>query len=236
MKTSQPPIIVAHRGMHREFPENSVAAFELAIAAGFWVECDVHASRDGEPIVIHDDTLDRTAEASGPVDARDASALEQIRLKRSDQTIPTLERALRSRPGESGWLVEIKPPAARDLVRRVVNLLVRSQTWWMVQSFDEQNVRELWEYHPQAAGALLIEKPDMLHRAIDDRWPAVHLEHSLLSSDTCQRLRQRDVAIGVWTVNEPNDIRRVLELGVDMIITDEPQRVRDATGQTNSVK
>ena len=232
MKT--PPIIVAHRGMHYAFPENSVAAFDAAIGEGFWVECDVHASRDGQPIIIHDDTLDRTAQGSGRVDALDAAALGQVRLRGSDQSVPTLERALRSRPGESGWLVEIKPPAARDLVRRVVNLLVRTETWWMVQSFDERNVRELWDYHPQAAGALLIDEPDALERAIADHWPAVHLEHSLLSSDIYDRLRQHDAAIGVWTVNDSPDIRRMLELGVDMIITDEPQRVRDATDSIKS--
>jgi glycerophosphoryl diester phosphodiesterase len=227
-----PPIIVAHRGLHRAHPENSLAAFELAINDGFWVECDVHASRDGIPVVIHDETLERTTQASGRVDALDARDLERVRLRGSDQTVPTLERAL---SGGGSWLVEVKPLAARDLVRHVVDLLVRDKSVrWIVQSFDADNVRQLWAYHPMAAGALLVEDPRVLERAIDQRWPAVHLSHELLTSDARDRLRGAGSSVGVWTVNDPPDVRRVLELGVEMIITDEPERARTATEELRS--
>jgi glycerophosphoryl diester phosphodiesterase len=226
------PIIVAHRGLHRAHPENSLAAFDLAIEAGFWVECDVHASRDGVPVIIHDEALERTTDACGRVDALDARDLQRVRLPGSDQTVPTLERALRS---GGNWLVEVKPPGARDLVRRVVDLLVLAKSArWIVQSFDAGNVRQLWAYHATAGGALLVEDPQVLERAIDERWPAVHVSHELFMSDARDRLRAAGSSIGVWTVNEPADIRRVLDLGVDMIITDEPHRVRAATEATRS--
>jgi glycerophosphoryl diester phosphodiesterase len=220
------PIIVAHRGLHRAHPENSVAALDLAIADGFWVECDVHASRDGVPIVIHDETLDRTTQGSGRVDALGARELERIRLTGSSETVPTLERALFS---GGNWLVEIKPPRARELVRRVVDQLAGRGIGWIVQSFDADNVLELWAYHPDARGALLVEAPAALERAIHERWPAVHLSHELLTRDACDRLRGGGASVGAWTVNEPPDIRRVLELGVDTLITDEPWRARHAT-------
>ncbi len=223
---SKPPTIVAHRGVHRAHPENSLAAFDTAIGEGFWVECDVHASRDGEPVIIHDDTLDRTTEARGRVDALTAAELERVRLKGSQQTLPTLARALRS---GGSWLVEVKPPRAREFVRRVADLLVRSSVRWVVQSFDADNVRELLAYHPPTRGAFLVEDVDVLERAIPQRWPAVHVSHELLDADVRDRLRANGTSIGVWTVNEPADIRRVLELGVDMLITDEPHRAREAT-------
>ena len=223
---SKPPIIVAHRGIHHAHPENSIAAFELAIADGFWVECDVHAALEGEPVVIHDDTLDRTAEASGRVDAFHSLDLQQVRLRGSRQTVPTLRRAL---AGGGSWLVEVKPPGEPRLVRRVVDELVRSNVRWVVQSFDADNVRELTAYRPQAAGAFLVEEADVLERAIAQRWPAVHVSHELLNTDLCDQLRAAGSSIGVWTVNEPADIRRVLGLGVDMIITDEPHRARALT-------
>src|SRR5688572_8407861 len=102
-----PPTIVAHRGIHHAHPENSLAAFDEAIKAGFWVECDVHASRDGEPVIIHDETLDRTTEWRGRVDAFDVADLQHVRLRDSHQTLPKLADALRS---GGRWLVEVKPP------------------------------------------------------------------------------------------------------------------------------
>jgi glycerophosphoryl diester phosphodiesterase len=228
-----PPTIVAHRGIHHTHPENSVAALELAIREGFWVECDVHASRDGEAIVIHDETLDRTTEACGRVDSFDSNRLGQNRLAGSEETIPTLERALRT-AGGGCWLVEIKPPGDSKLVRRVVDLLVRGATRWMVQSFDADNLAELWAYSSEAPGALLVEHSDALERAIHERHSAVHASHELLTPDVRDRLRGAGCSVGVWTVNEPHDIQRVLELGVDMIITDEPARVRDATAARKS--
>jgi glycerophosphoryl diester phosphodiesterase len=223
---NKPPIIVAHRGLHRAHPENSAAALELAIKEGFWVECDVHASRDGVPVIIHDETVDRTAESCGRVDSFSAAELEHITLKRSGETISTLDRALSS---GGNWLVEIKPPRARSLVRRVVDHLVGRSVQWVVQSFDADNVLELWAYHPQARGALLVEDSYVLDRAIRERWPAVHVAHEMLTPDVHSRLRDAGASIGVWTVNEPRDIERVLELEVDTLITDEPWRARYAT-------
>jgi glycerophosphoryl diester phosphodiesterase len=225
------PTIIAHRGLHRAHPENSVAAFELAVAEGFWVECDVHASRDGVPVVIHDDTLERTTEARGRVDAFDAAVLECIGLRGSAQTIPTLERALDC---GGSWLVEIKPPGARELVRRVADLLKLSGVRWVVQSFDVDNVRELWAYDSGAAGAFLVEDADTLRSAINGDWPAVHMAHELLTREVRDRLRDRGASVGVWTPNEPADLRRVLGLGVDVLITDEPHRARDATASGKS--
>jgi glycerophosphoryl diester phosphodiesterase len=154
-------------------------------------------------------------------------ALERIRLRNSVQAIPTLARALR---GGGNWLIEVKPPAALNLVDRVVELLTRANVrQWMVQSFDADNVRHVRANHPQAATAFLVEDAEVLKRAIGEGWPAVHLSHKLLTSDVCDGLRRAGSSIGVWTVNETPDIDRVLELGVDMIITDEPHRVRAAT-------
>jgi glycerophosphoryl diester phosphodiesterase len=166
------------------------------------------------------------------VDALDAHELERVRMRGSDQTVPTLERALR---GGGNWLVEVKPPGARDLVNRVVDLLVRASVrQWMVQSFDVDNVRHLRACHPRAASAFLVEDAEGLKRAAAEGWPAVHLSHELLTSDVCDRFRRAGSSIGVWTVNETPDIERVLELGVDVIITDEPERARAATESMRS--
>jgi glycerophosphoryl diester phosphodiesterase len=99
----------AHRGLHGSgIPENSRAAFEAAIAAGRGIELDVQASADGRAMVFHDERLDRLAEAPGPVAERTASELSAIRLRGSDETIPTLDEVLTLVGGRTGLLIEVK--------------------------------------------------------------------------------------------------------------------------------
>ena len=78
------PIIVAHRGLHHDYPENSLGAFRAAWGAGIeWCECDVQESADGELVVIHDPTLERTTEGSGRVSDLPVSALKGLRLRKA---------------------------------------------------------------------------------------------------------------------------------------------------------
>lgn len=100
---------IAHRGRHGgDLVENSTGAFAAAIAQGFGIELDVQASRDGVPMVFHDDRLDRLTEASGPTCDALARDLKNLRLKGSVETIPTLEEVLEQVAGQVPLLVEIK--------------------------------------------------------------------------------------------------------------------------------
>src|SRR3954471_18395622 len=113
------PIIVAHRGLHHEQPENSLAAFRAAWAAGVeWCECDVQQDQHGDFIVMHDDTLDRTTTGTGPVNAQSAEQLGRLRLRKRDgsastEFVPTLTQLLKAMKASAGLLLEIKPQIAR---------------------------------------------------------------------------------------------------------------------------
>lgn len=103
----------AHRGLHGPGrPENSGAAFRAATAAGHGIELDVRLSGDGVAIVFHDSTLDRLTAESGPVAARTAAALSQVRLAGSDETIPTLAATIAANP-ETPILIEVKADGRR---------------------------------------------------------------------------------------------------------------------------
>ncbi len=103
---------VAHRGLHDLTalrPENSLSAVKAAVAAGYGVEIDVQLSADGRPMVIHDPTLDRTTEATGPVRAHTAQELGKIALRNSaGETVSTLADALAAIDGQVPLLLEIK--------------------------------------------------------------------------------------------------------------------------------
>src|SRR4051794_29266101 len=113
------PIIVAHRGFHSEHPENSHAAFRAAWAGGVdWCECDVRLSADGHAFVLHDDTLDRTTTAAGPVATRGWRDLADVRLLAGDgrpptERLPALQAIADFMPARCGLLVELKVPLPR---------------------------------------------------------------------------------------------------------------------------
>ncbi len=104
----------AHRGLHGPGRiENSRAAFEAAIAAGHGIELDVQASADGEALVFHDYELERLTEGIGPICGLAAAEIERIRLRDSDETIPSLAEVLRLIDGRVALLIELKSPGRR---------------------------------------------------------------------------------------------------------------------------
>lgn len=117
----------AHRGLWSVGgpPENSLAAFEAAVAGGYGMEFDVRLSADGEAIVFHDDTLDRMTDQAGALNARSAAELAEVRLDGSDERVPTLVQALAVVAGRMPVLVELKTRVGEEgpLERRVAELL-----------------------------------------------------------------------------------------------------------------
>ncbi|SHH48295.1 glycerophosphodiester phosphodiesterase family protein [Marivita hallyeonensis] len=102
---------IAHRGFHDKADgriENSPSAFSAALDAGYGIELDLQLSRDGVAMVFHDPLLNRLTEETGPVRERDAAALQQIRLKGSSDTIPTLAETLVQVDGDVPLLIELK--------------------------------------------------------------------------------------------------------------------------------
>jgi glycerophosphoryl diester phosphodiesterase len=225
------PAIVAHRGWHEAFPENSLAAFAAAADRGLpWVECDVWPSSDCLPVVIHDATLQRTTFARGRVDRRRAQDLLALRLRGpGEQTLPSLAQvaALLLRKKTCGLLVEIKPRNHRPLVHAVCQILRPLRLRWMLHSFDPRNLayaRELGDFPL----ALLVDNRRMLRRAWSAGWQRLHVHQKLLRSAAAHLTSASSVeprpgdALAVWTVNSPAAWRRVMKSGVDMIITDRP--------------
>jgi glycerophosphoryl diester phosphodiesterase len=132
---------IAHRGLHQAAAgviENSVGAARAAIAKGYGVECDVQATRDGDLVVFHDDTLERLTAASGRVDALDAQALSRLALKGSKETIPTFAAFLHAIAGRTPLVVELKSNFDGDLTvaKRAAALLGPYSGPVVIESFD----------------------------------------------------------------------------------------------------
>lgn len=217
------PTVVAHRGWWRspKLVENSLHAFAMAVACGFPAECDVWPSADGEPVVIHDDTLDRTTTARGKVASYQSDHLKQIRLRdpASNTTVPLLKDVARLVS-----YVEVKAPDSPEFVRRVIDIM--ADRVWLLQSFDENTLNYAQQAKPDLPTAFLIDAPRGFEIALNNEW-AVHADHMLLDEKNVSQFRARGLRIGAWTVNAESDIRRVLPWDLDVIISDEPQLVRE---------
>ena len=235
------PVIVAHRGLHGsgDLPENSVPAFRAARRNGFvWVECDVWSSADGVPIVHHDETLDRKSEAAGPLAGRTSEALRRIRLLDSfgrahESTVPRLADVFADDPGMA-VLVEVKPPDDRALVRAVWETMRAHSGEWVLQSFDAANLAHATAIDASLPAAFLVEDREGLERGIAAGFKRISMDHALLDVRTAQRLRDRGITIGVWTPTDPVDLRRVIDLRADWIITDDPVMARQLLAETRA--
>ena len=148
---------IAHRGLHDpSAPENTMAAFDRAVAAGLPIELDVHLSRDGEIVVFHDDTLDRLTGQSGPVSERDWSELRTMTVAGTDERIPSLPEVFDRVAGRVPIVVEIKNRGrAGPLELAVASLLRSARGRFTVQSFNPWTLLWFRQHAPEHPRGLL---------------------------------------------------------------------------------
>jgi len=234
------PAIAAHRGGAALWPENSLTAFRGALGLGFdLVEFDVHQTRDGEVVVLHDPTLDRTTTGRGAVRDLAWPELATVTVRgTADERLPRLAEVLALiRPAAVGLLLEIKTGPGGDrypgIEERVLALVqaagLADRT--TVMAFDWAILERL-----RALSAPFRLTGLLSHRGAE--WlggvgPAaarlralgaddLGIERTLLTPEAVRAARGAGLSIGVWTVNEPEELRRTLEAGVDYVTTDQP--------------
>lgn len=150
---------IAHRGLHdmnRACWENTLSAFEKAAAGGYAIECDVHLSSDGVPVVIHDSDLQRLTGETGHVWERTAKALGGIPIGGTIDRIPTLASLLEAIDGRVPLIVELKGTVGHDanLIEAVAALLGRYRGEAAIMSFDHWLVRDFDKKAPGIASGL----------------------------------------------------------------------------------
>jgi len=147
----------AHRGLHSDGkPENSIAAFEAAVQAGYGIELDVRLSKDGELVVFHDDTLDRMTGEVGRVDARTLAELKEIKLAGTEFVIPTFREVLDLVDGRVPLLVELKGEDTNvSLCEKLAVLLRNYEGMYCLESFNPLLIGKMKKHLPNAFRGLL---------------------------------------------------------------------------------
>lgn len=219
-------LIVAHRGASAAFPPgNTIEAFADAVAQGAdWVELDVHLTADGEVVVHHDPVLS---------DGRVVGAITATELP---DFVPTLAEALAA-CHPLAVNVEIKPDGVDELrpllVERVVALLdsLGAEREFLVTSFDHDIVDRVRGLTPTIpTGLLTFDGASLgadLDRAVNGGHSAINPWFAIIDRAFVEHAHTSGVAVNVWTVDGPEHIRQMLDIGVDAIITNVPRACRE---------
>ncbi|WP_264029276.1 glycerophosphodiester phosphodiesterase family protein [Cellulosimicrobium sp. SH8] len=228
------PVTVAHRGYSSVAPENTLAAVAAGMRTGAeYVEIDVHTTADGLPVVLHDQTVDRTTEGSGDVavlpggqvTALDAGSWFSPAF--AGQHLPTFAQVLDLlETGSSTLLLELKGPETSAEVERVVDMVVEAglEDRVVLQSFDVAALRSAREHAPQIPRGLLRGSLDADPVAVAQDLGAVMYNPSasalLARPSVVADLNEAGIAVMPYTVNSAADWARLTEIGVDGVITD----------------
>ncbi len=227
--------VIGHRGTPVYVPENTIESFKKAIGLGVdFVECDVHLSRDEEIVVIHDDKLDRTTSGRGRVKDFTLEELKKLTIS-SRFRIPTIEEVLgldfpvliELKSFHSGGSKRIYP----NLAGKLLHALHRAKSGGNVilMSFDRAYIEQL-----RGSGfkrmLLFSEFPDL------DALKALNLfgvgvEYHALNAREVNEAHNRLLSVMAWTADQKEDIEKVIGLGVDFVVSNDPELAIETTRQ-----
>ena len=236
--STRPPVVVAHRGASGLAPENTLAAFRLAVKLGSpGVECDVHLTSDGQVIVIHDATVDRTTDGAGEVATQTFDVLRALDAGKwfdarfAGERMPTLEETLATCTGKSRLFLEIKRGGGAPLVEASLAAVARAAgTDVAIISFGPEEVEQVARARPDIPLGFLISKQYVTqHGALALAETARRLgatfvspQHDVVDTEFVKAAHDADLPISVWTVDDPERMRVLAGLGVDAITTNRP--------------
>jgi glycerophosphoryl diester phosphodiesterase len=245
-KLRRVPVVIAHRGDHREYPENTLKAFEMALQAGVCIELDVCFTRDDEAVIIHEETFGEVTDlaaqfpelAGRRVEALESETIRSLKAihprTHRQEPVPIFEALLlllkhhggcadieikRSSAHADGWVVEhvLEPVMRFGLGQQV-----------LISSFHHPYIALVKQTHPELFTAALFDAlPDDAVKAVKMlEADACFAEASSIERVTIERLHQAGIITGAYTVNDPKHKDRLVTMGVEIIFTDDIGKVQ----------
>ena len=228
------PRILAHRGGGSLAPENTLGAIRLGASLGFkGVEFDVMLAGDGTPVLIHDETLERTTNGRGIVAGTPYSVLGRLNAG-NGEPVPTFEQAARLCRELGLWAnVEIKPARGHERATGEAVAKMAADLWRgdalppILSSFSSEALARARDASPDLPRGLLVGKVpvDWSSRLRELACVALHCDHRHLAQASAAAIRAAGYALLVYTVNEAADARRLFEWPVDCVVTDALDRI-----------
>ena len=244
-------LVIAHRGASGNGPENTLAAFRKAVALGAnFIETDLQLSRDARLVAVHDDTLDRTTNGSGPVSAKALQELQQLDAGSwfrvpgeqgshpfAGERIPAIEEILAfGREHEIGLHLEVKPTGPSGAEHAVVGALRASGeiARSVVLSFSPSVLKRVRQLEPLVMTGFLFSDrfPAAIATAVDAGARQLLPRTDRVTRDLVSEAHTHDLKVVTWTANSPEEMQKMISAGVDGIITDYPEHLVEMLRKT----
>ncbi len=232
------PLIFGHRGASHVAPQNTLAAFRRAAELGAdGVELDVHLTAEGIPVVIHDARVDATTDGKGWIaeltlpQVKELDAGAHFAADFAGERVPTLEEVLAEVGQRLIINIELKPSTKssgglEEAVVAVVRRMGMLERVWF-SSFKPYALYWIRQQEPAVPCGLLYSPLTFCSRLLAPVTPheALHPHHSLVREAVVRRAHRRGLRVVTWTVDDEDKAKRFAEWGVDVIITNEPERL-----------
>ncbi|GET34547.1 glycerophosphoryl diester phosphodiesterase [Prolixibacter bellariivorans] len=238
--------VIGHRGDGGSAPENTLAAIEKGIQAGAnMLEIDVHETRDGVVCVMHDERVNRTTNGQGKIkdltwdEIRQLDAGSWFNAKYRGEQVPSLEQVIEHIDGRAQLLIEIKKgtPYYPQIEEKVVSLIRKHQaeSWCVVQSFHMDILQHIHQLDPNirlqklaffaipALGFSFDLSFHSFHPEQESFIESYNLNYLFVTKKLIRQLHQEGKKINVWTADSPGVIRKMVNMGVDGVITNHPE-------------
>jgi len=229
--------IIAHRGSSSAAPENTIAAFDVAVEQGAdYIELDVQMTMDQHVVVIHDDTVERTTNGNGLVKSYTLDQLKKLDAgswfdqQYTNERIPTLQEILERYSQRIGILIEIKHPKRQigieKAVARIINRFAYSRHI-IIQSFDVHALQGIKAFAPSLRTALII-KPDAFKltkrklTTYSSFANCLNMKKTMINRWWIDRIHTFGMDVFIWTVKDQKTADRIKKYPIDGVVTDNP--------------
>ncbi len=226
-------LIFAHRGASKLAPENTLRAFQKAIELGAdYVEFDVHETKDGEIVIIHDDDVERTAGVKGKIKEMTLKELKELDFGEGEK-IPTLKELIELAKGKIGLQCEIK---VRGIAKKIVEHFKEADLIdsTIISSFIHDELLEVKKYAPEIKLAPLvfgIKKNKMIREAIEHKYYAIHPFYKFINQKFLDEAHKNNIKINTWTVDSKSRMKKLIEMRIDGIITNDVELAKEVLSE-----
>ncbi|WP_449462551.1 glycerophosphodiester phosphodiesterase family protein [Tardisphaera miroshnichenkoae] len=228
-------LVIGHRGFPAAFPENTIPSFLGALRAGAdGVELDVHLSKDGVPVVIHDYYVDRTTNGSGRVSSFTAEQLKHLdagaKFGMPGVSVPMLREVLqqvKEEKRDAVFIIEIKRGSAvyPGIEERVVSEVKEEGVRAQLVSFDYDSLKLVKKAWSEAeTGIIFVGRPSYfcaIAKEVGSAW--LRGAHDLVQMGDAELVHERGLKLDVWAPSNPDELKQVASMGPDSITTNDPR-------------
>lgn len=223
-------LVIGHRGAMGHETENTLASVQKALDLGVdMIEIDVFKISSGEIVVFHDERVERLSNGGGAIEEYNIFDLKKLTLE-GNHKIPMLQDVLKLIDHKVPLNIELKGANTSDRVNFIMNYYIKERGWtlddFLISSFNWEELKSMRAYNKDVAIAVLTEEDPLeaIPTAKSLNAVAINPNYRTLSKENVQTLQDDGFKVYTWTVNEPEDIDHMKNLGVNGIFTNFPER------------